>query len=770
MNKKFENEEFISKEVSEVLEYQTFDVEELKSIELFSEPFEELRSVEVQPQSFVEEQKETKPLEKNKLSEKELRNKLNKLRTTSSSSTHASTAASTAGSIATSIGSTGVLVVGGLLGGTLILDMVDSNNVNALETIVLNYYEINPTIQYLYDEQTGTDETIKINEIKIFFDDKLEDEYSCNVLDLQSNETFTYDSSLGYVSISTTNDGLLNYEVQLLNKNNKVIDSYNLEVNTISPIEYMETDLIDYIQTFNEDGSTNLYCNHFIDADISSYNLYNKITLYNGDINSVVSVDNPISESTLGYIEDINEYYDMFTSSIYIQDGKAHYLISDAKEVSLQTKENYNYDLSLDKNILSLSFYQEVLEDVVIDVTYTNENQTEQFIISKDKFINGSYSEDIKLSYISNEVLVDISAEVELNNYNENNSISNYKGVSNKPIKLSQTFTNSYTTNISLRRLEVAPYNACYGWESGTPTKLYFDGFLMDNDKLTVEVYDSTNTLVNSVTDISDVSQPIVFLDLPVEELRFDYKITNGTNEISSASYTTNLDNTLLNELDYSYLSYSSPSDVGVGYNEDGTANIYISLVVEHLNTNYETYNRVDYYTSSSQSIHPVATYEGNDKIVVMKNVPTTDSLAMNYFVYVLADDGITAYGELGVAPSGSIEFDYTTMYTNVEQDSSNTNLYVARCYNLAYGEPFTAKIYFDGSSEGIDIAYEDISEDGSIHFTVDLTEYTFTSFKIQITGSFSRHSIAYKEEIIKAMEESNEQIYKDATIEFSYN
>ena len=169
MNKKFENEEFISKEVSEVLEYQTFDVEELKSIELFSEPFEELRSVEVQPQSFVEEQKETKPLEKNKLSEKELRNKLNKLRTTSSSSTHASTAASTAGSIATSIGSTGVLVVGGLLGGTLILDMVDSNNVNALETIVLNYYEINPTIQYLYNEETGTDETIKTNEIKIFF-------------------------------------------------------------------------------------------------------------------------------------------------------------------------------------------------------------------------------------------------------------------------------------------------------------------------------------------------------------------------------------------------------------------------------------------------------------------------------------------------------------------------------------------------------------------------------------------------------------------------
>ena len=768
MNKKFENEEFISKEVSEVLEYQTFDVEELKSIELFSEPFEELRSVEVQPQSFVEEQKETKPLEKNKLSEKELRNKLNKLRTTSSSSTHASTAASTAGSIATSIGSTGVLVVGGLLGGTLILDMVDSNNVNALETIVLNYYEINPTIQYLYDEQTGTDETIKINEIKIFFDDKLEDEYSCNVLDLQSNETFTYDSSLGYVSISTTNDGLLNYEVQLLN-NNKVIDSYNLEVNTISPIEYMESDLIDYIQTFNEDGSTNLYCNHFIYADISSYNLYNKITLYNGDINSVVSVDNPISESTLGYIEDINEYYDMFTSSIYIQDGKAHYLISDAKEVSLQTKENYNYDLSLDKNILSLSFYQEVLEDVVIDVTYTNENLTEQFIISKDKFINGSYSEDIKLSYISNEVLVDISTDVELNNYNVNNSISNYKGVSNKPIKLSQTFTNSYTTNISLRRLEVAPYNACYGWESGTPTKLYFDGFLMGNDKLTVEVYDSTNALVNSVTDISDVSQPIVFLDLPVEELRFDYKITNGTTEISSASYTTNLDNTLLNELDYSYLSYSSPSDVGIGYNEDGTANIYISLVVEHLNTNYETYNRVDYY-SSSQSIHPVATYEGNDQIVVMKNVPTNNSLAMNYFVYVLADDGITAYGELGVAPSGSIEFDYTTMYTNVQQDSSNTNLYVARCYNLAYAEPFTAKIYFDGSSEGIDIAYEDISEDGSIHFTVDLTEYTFTSFKIQITGSFSRHSIAYKEDIINAMEEANEQIYKDATIEFSYN
>ena len=62
MKKRFENEEFISQEVANISEYQTFDAEEFKGIELLRQTFEEHRGEEIQLQSFVENQEDNKPL------------------------------------------------------------------------------------------------------------------------------------------------------------------------------------------------------------------------------------------------------------------------------------------------------------------------------------------------------------------------------------------------------------------------------------------------------------------------------------------------------------------------------------------------------------------------------------------------------------------------------------------------------------------------------------------------------------------------------------
>ena len=789
MKKKFENEEFISQEVANISEYQTFDAEELRGIELFSEPFEELRGEEIQPQSFVEEKVENKPLDKNKMNERELRNKLNKLNSSSSGSSSSaahSAAASTAGSVATSIGTTGVLVVGGLLGGSMILDIVDLNNnesditeiieipVIAEDNILLSYYQVNPHIEYHFNEETGIDEHVKVNEIIIFFEDNFQDDYICNIVDLNTNETITYDTNLGYVTFNTREDGLFNYDIQLLDQENVLLDSYSIEVNTVGPVKYYEEVPINYMQTFNDDGTSNFYYTPVIeDVDLSPYTFKTDFKLYDTINDKEVIVNNPTTNiSTVGAIEDINEYYDMVDVYLYVIDGNAQYLVNKITELTLRTEKNYFYDLEIDKDLLSFGFYNDVYDDINIDVTYLNHGTTDSFFIAQKRLANGYYSKQYDLSRIDTDVLVEVSTQLELNVQNFENYITTYKGSTKKDVVLTKEFINSYTSSLDLTRLEIAPENSNFSYEGGTiPARLYFDGILLKGDSVTVEIYDATNTLLHSKENITNLNEAIVFYDLPYEEIRVDYKIVNNQQEVLSNSYTTILDDSILSEFSFS-MNAPNPGEVVCTYNDDGTSNFYFDMSsngFSHSPIENDAYYVIEVTRNLDSADNADGRYAGTDLIAIIKNMEGSYYSPI-YSAYIVADDGITAYGKYYTTPSGTIEptSEYID-YVLTEQDADNPNLYYINHYNIYYEQPYEVRLHINGDEEGILIEYVDTSTDSLLDLQIDLTNYLDligdNEYEILATGNFAYMAHPVPDNLYVLIQENYEEYLKYATI-----
>lgn len=789
MKKKFENEEFISQEVANISEYQTFDAEELRGIELFSEPFEELRGEELQLQSFVEEKVENKPLDKNKMNERELRNKLNKLNSSSSGSSSSaahSAAASTAGSVATSIGTTGVLVVGGLLGGSMILDIVDLNNnesditeiieipVIAEDNILLSYYQVNPHIEYHFNEETGIDEHVKVNEIIIFFEDNFQDDYICNIVDLNTNETITYDTNLGYVTFNTREDGLFNYDIQLLDQENVLLDSYSIEVNTVGPVKYYEEVPINYMQTFNDDGTSNFYYTPVIeDVDLSPYTFKTDFKLYDTINDKEVIVNNPTTNiSTVGAIEDINEYYDMVDVYLYVIDGNAQYLVNKITELTLRTEKNYFYDLEIDKDLLSFGFYNDVYDDINIDVTYLNHGTTDSFFIAQKRLANGYYSKQYDLSRIDTDVLVEVSTQLELNVQNFENYITTYKGSTKKDVVLTKEFINSYTSSLDLTRLEIAPENSNFSYEGGTiPARLYFDGILLKGDSVTVEIYDATNTLLHSKENITNLNEAIVFYDLPYEEIRVDYKIVNNQQEVLSNSYTTILDDSILSEFSFS-MNAPNPGEVVCTYNDDGTSNFYFDMSsngFSHSPIENDAYYVIEVTRNLDSADNADGRYAGTDLIAIIKNMEGSYYSPI-YSAYIVADDGITAYGKYYTTPSGTIEptSEYID-YVLTEQDADNPNLYYINHYNIYYEQPYEVRLHINGDEEGILIEYVDTSTDSLLDLQIDLTNYLDligdNEYEILATGNFAYMAHPVPDNLYVLIQENYEEYLKYATI-----
>ena len=107
---KHERENFNVDEISKFDEYQKFEAEDFKSLELFRAKKEEYKVEEIQKQSFVNEDKtnnQTNAKKDNKVFDK-LKNKI------------MSSSASTSASVTTAIGSTGALVCAGVLGAGIV--------------------------------------------------------------------------------------------------------------------------------------------------------------------------------------------------------------------------------------------------------------------------------------------------------------------------------------------------------------------------------------------------------------------------------------------------------------------------------------------------------------------------------------------------------------------------------------------------------------------------------------------------------------------------
>ncbi len=786
MKKRFENEEFISQEVANISEYQTFDAEEFKGIELLKQTFEEHRGEELQLQSFVENQEDNKPLNKNRMSEQELRNKLNKLNS-SSTGTASSAAASTAGSVATSIGTTGVLVVGGLLGGSMILDIVDLNNnesditeiieipVIAEDNILLSYYQVNPHIEYHFNEETGIDEHVKVNEIKIFFEDNFQDDYICNIVDLNTNETITYDTNLGYVTFNTREDGLFNYDIQLLDQENVLLDSYSIEVNTVSPVTYSEELPINYLQTFNDDGTTNFYFTPVFDnaSELSTYTFKTEFKLYDLINDKEVVVDNQVvNNSTVGGIEDVAEYYDMVDASLYVVEGNAHYLVNRITELTLRTEQNYFYDLELDKDLLTFTFYNKVYDDVNIDVSYLTHETKDEFYIAQRRLANGVYEKSFDLSKIDSEVLVEIKTKLQMNVQNDENCITDYKGSIEKDAVLSKTFMNNYTSSLDLTRLEIAPENSNFSYEGGTiPARLYFDGILLKGDSVTVEIYDATNTLLHSKENITNLNEAIVFYDLPYEEIRVDYKIVNNQQEVLSNSYTTILDDSILSEFSFS-MNAPNPGEVVCTYNDDGTSNFYFDMSsngFSHSPIENDAYYVIEVTRNLDSADNADGRYAGTDLIAIIKNMEGSYYSPI-YSAYIVADDGITAYGKYYTTPSGTIEptSEYID-YVLTEQDADNPNLYYINHYNIYYEQPYEVRLHINGDEEGILIEYVDTSTDSLLDLQIDLTNYLDligdNEYEILATGNFAYMTHPVPDNFYVLIQENYEEYLKYATI-----
>ena len=169
---KYERENFNVDEISKFDEYQRFEAEDFKSLELFRAKKEEELVEEIQKQSFVnEENTSSKSTSKNnnKVFDK-LKNKI------------MSSSASTSASVATSMGSAGALVCAGVLGAGIVLSPVldlpifpDNNDFGTVELL-----------NYSIDTKLENDTISKT--ITIYFEEQLKDEFDCYILNKTTND------------------------------------------------------------------------------------------------------------------------------------------------------------------------------------------------------------------------------------------------------------------------------------------------------------------------------------------------------------------------------------------------------------------------------------------------------------------------------------------------------------------------------------------------------------------------------------------------------
>lgn len=209
-------------------------------------------------------------------------------------------------------------------------------------------------------------------------------------------------------------------------------------------------------------------------------------------------------------------------------------------------------------------------------------------------------------------------------------------------------FNVNHPNKVNLKRVEIL--NSTYSSDGSIPTQLYFDGYLSENDRLEVEVYNEGEELLAKLEDV-DIRYPVILSDLPSDELiTFEYTYYHYGNIIGQSEYQTtiNIPEQYLN-IEYSF-GAPNPLEALITYNEDGTYNAYYY-------NGFSSSSEYDVVCKTELAVEMVPYYEyiGKDTVSAITNIEANQFYVIIH--KVLVRDGINYYSIYDYyMPSGGLE------------------------------------------------------------------------------------------------------------------
>ena len=225
--KKYENEEYNADELQEIKEVLYFEAEEFKVNEIITVKNEEfkVKEFEVRAVDEVFEVRKRKP-------DESLKKKIDNLKT--GLNTTATTALSTT-----------VAVVAAVSVGAVMPELIDTNDFGSIEfnSYVMEY-------DFLENDYSLT------KNVKIHFNKDLNDGFYTIVVNKETNETKQLIND--YVSFDNLTLDSYSFEVQTFNKSKKIVDKYDININTLNKKDYLGDVKYKYQITNNDDDTYDL--------------------------------------------------------------------------------------------------------------------------------------------------------------------------------------------------------------------------------------------------------------------------------------------------------------------------------------------------------------------------------------------------------------------------------------------------------------------------------------------------------------------------------
>jgi len=375
----------------------------------------------------------------------------------------------------------------------------------------------------------------------------------------------------------------------------------------------------------------------------------------------------------------------------------------------------------------------------LLDIEYDilqNSNGTFNLVLTVDESsphlntyltdLNG-YNLGYDITYTDNTIEIKNISEEEFNIFVGSYSFENENYYAIKTYKLN-SFNILKPSNIELSKLEVL--NSSYATESGVPTYLYFDGSLISSDYAEIVLCDSSNNELETYSNITDLSNPIIFYDLPSgQNLTFKFRTYHKGEMVSEEIYETDIavpQNYLNASVDF---YFPNPGEVLITYNDDGSYNCYIYTGFAN-NSEFNSVYRLELQSETG----PTYEYFGTDNVASFENIDLNNKYySIIYKVFIF--DGINYYAIKNFAlASGSVE-----MQKDEEGQFLNSNIKISNIAEKTYSIFAYSHVESDALVEvilstGETINYNFTKENMKEEIILDLTSYEYNSITIKMT------------------------------------
>lgn len=393
-----ENEIYNPKEIIEFDECKIFTPENFKTDEFQRIKMEYYKVKEISATS------KKIPKTKNKKYSSEIKNQTIKSKSSSLSLTATATP----------------IVIIGLVGGAVIFNYIDINNSKDENIAITPIYGDFKFNNYYIDTFPYTNNEISNNlfDLTLNFDGKLKDGYIC-LASFNDNSDNSYQVMDNIIKITELE--AKDYEINLTYLKDEEIINKELIKITYKDFLVINQDIYTaYKFTSNEDGTTNYY---FYIEPLNDYKLQMRSFIGNDDgFNEINCINNG------NYCLVPNITYDTYTINVntyceyegnyysYYSQGEYPFLNKNTLEVYLEC---------LDDN-LSVTFYEEIVNEAIITVTF-EDSSTQEFIIEADQTTDYA-TINLSLNQINNNINVKVTADALLPNFDLENKITDYIG------------------------------------------------------------------------------------------------------------------------------------------------------------------------------------------------------------------------------------------------------------------------------------------------------------------------------------------------------